>query len=455
MLSFWKLPESEPALISFVGGGGKTSLMMALARALAANGRSVITTTTTRIFTAQMKLAPAAFSEQETGPAQWRQATAAHGWCLVVGRVDGDKAQGVSIERPAQWLAESGVDVVLVEADGSRMRPFKVPADHEPLIPPETTLLVPVVGIQAVNGRIATIAHRPERVVELAQTILAAQPQTVTPDSPLTPMLIAELLTHSQGGLKNAPVKARVMPFINQVETAEQFKQARQIAALVLHSSAIDSVLIGAAQSAIPVLERHERITAVILAAGEGKRMGQTTKQLLTWRQTTVLGQTIANALAGSVHDVIVVTGHEAAAITAVAQAAGVNTVYNPHYATGEMLSSLKMAVAHLPASIQAVLVMLADQPLVGPDIIDQLLSAYWRGEGDLIAPTFGGQRGNPVLIGRAYFGELLALPDGAAPRDLLRRHQNRLHLVPVSSEAILIDLDRPEDYEQAAADLL
>jgi molybdenum cofactor cytidylyltransferase len=107
-----------------------------------------------------------------------------------------------------------------------------------------------------------------------------------------------------------------------------------------------------------------------------------------------------------------------------------------------------------LPAYIQAVLVMLADQPLVGPEIINQLLSAYWRGEGDLIAPTYNGQRGNPVLIGRAYFDDLLALPAGAAPRALLQQYQERLHLLPVHSDAILIDLDRPEEYRQASSRL-
>jgi probable selenium-dependent hydroxylase accessory protein YqeC len=84
-------------------------------------------------------------------------------------------------------VQDPGVDVVLVEADGSRMRPFKVPADHEPPVPPQTTLLVPVVGITAVNQPIAAAAHRPERVVALAQTIPASQPQTITPDSPLRP----------------------------------------------------------------------------------------------------------------------------------------------------------------------------------------------------------------------------------------------------------------------------
>jgi molybdenum cofactor cytidylyltransferase len=93
--------------------------------------------------------------------------------------------------------------------------------------------------------------------------------------------------------------------------------------------------------------------------------------------------------------------------------------------------------------------VMLADQPMIEPEIINQLLQAYWRGEGELIAPTYEGQRGNPVLIGRDYFAELLELPPDGAPRLLLRRHQADLRLVPVSSDSVLRDLDQLEDYQR------
>jgi molybdenum cofactor cytidylyltransferase len=113
------------------------------------------------------------------------------------------------------------------------------------------------------------------------------------------------------------------------------------------------------------------------------------------------------------------------------------------------MLSSLQTAVAQLPEKVTAVLVILADQPLIAADIMDQLLNAFWQGKGDLIAPTFEGRRGNPVLIGRRYFEELLALPDGSAPRHLLQRHADSLYLLPVSSDSILQDLDEMETYER------
>ncbi len=117
--------------------------------------------------------------------------------------------------------------------------------------------------------------------------------------------------------------------------------------------------------------------------------------------------------------------------------------VFKVHATRARSLGIPKQALQH------AMLVMLGDQPLVGPDIIDALLAAYAAGPHGLVAPTYGGRRGNPVIIDRRYFAELLALPPEAAPRALLQHHPDDLLLVEVESDAILHDLDRPEDYER------
>ncbi|MCB8927692.1 MAG: putative selenium-dependent hydroxylase accessory protein YqeC [Ardenticatenaceae bacterium] len=435
--AFHLQPQKE--LIAFVGGGGKTSLLFALGAALP--GRRLLTTTT-RIFAAQMDRAQElifATENTEENEKNIRAALDRANICLVVGEVAGDKAVGVSPELPGRWMAWSDVDFVLVEADGSRMRPIKAPAEHEPVIPPETTLVVPVVGIDALNGRFSQVTHRPEIAAELLNwSVFSDQ---------LSASDVAQLIAHPQGGLKDVPAGARVVPFINKVETAVQLHAARQIAHQLLQTSRIERVIIGAMKLAQPVLEVHQRVTAVILAAGRGKRMGQQTKQLLPWGSSTVLGQTIANVQQTDVHNHLVITGHEAEAVTHIAQAAGVQTVHNPDFATGEMISSLQTAVRALDESVTAVLVVLADQPMIESQTMDLLLEAYWQGHSDLIAPVFAGKRGNPVLIGRRYFDELLALPPTDAPRTLLRRHADKLHLVEVPTDAILRDLDDPQQY--------
>jgi molybdenum cofactor cytidylyltransferase len=426
-------------LVSIVGGGGKTSLMFALAAALP--GRTVVTTTT-RIFAAQMKLAPIVhLFRAGDGKAVFalELGLAEYPYVLVVGEVAGEKASGVPVEIPGRLLARPDVDVVLVEADGSRMRPCKAPADHEPVIPPETTLVVPVAGLDALDGRIVEVAHRPERVAAL--TGLAS-------DDRLTAGALAGLLVHPEGGLKDAPAGARVIPLLNKVENEGQLTAARRVARQMLQSSRVAQVVIGAMKSTQPVKEVHKRVTAVVLAAGRGKRMGET-KQLLPWGEITVLGQTLRNVKGSAVTDWLVVTGYQAAEVERVASAEGVVTVQNPDFERGEMLSSLQTAVRLLSEQCAAVLVVLADQPMIEAETMDEILAAFWKGQSDLVVPVYQGQRGNPVLIGRRYFEELLALPVGAAPRDLVKGYLGKQYLAEVSSGSILRDLDRWEEYER------
>ena len=432
----------QPELIAIVGGGGKTSLMFALAEALPGN---VVITTTTRIFAAQMKLATAVCTTSNLS--QLSHYLAQHGSCLVIGEVEGDKAKGVDPALPGQLLARPDVDYVILEADGSRMRPIKAPAAHEPVIPPDATLVIPVIGIDALDGPLDKVAHRSE----LVRSVISEQ-YSVSSEQ-LSFKDVATLLTHPQGGMKGVPQGARVIPFINKVETAAQLQAARQIVHHTLRPSLLSPlpsplshITIGAIKTPQPIREVQRRVTAVILAAGEAKRMGQM-KQLLTWDNTTVLGQTIQQAKQSLAHDIWLVSGHRAAETEAIAATENIYAIRNTQYATGEMLSSLQTAVAQLPPHTVAILVLLADQPMIEPDTINQLLIAFWQGKGQLIAPTFEGKRGNPVLIGRSHFAELLDLPVGDAPRTLLQKHP--VHLVPVTTDSVLRDLDKPEDYER------
>lgn len=225
---------NPPALVALVGGGGKSSLMFALGRGLP--GR-VVMTTTTRIFAAQMGRAAEVCTLAEEN--WWERLYEFDSSLLVVGGVEGDRARGVPPELPAEMLACSGVDWVVIEADGSRMLPVKAPAAHEPVVPNETSLLVVVVGVDALSGPIREVSHRPERV----STITG-----LTPEETLTPEALATLLTSSQGGLKDAPQAARVAMLINKVESASQLEAARRVAHCVLREPRVERVAIGALQ---------------------------------------------------------------------------------------------------------------------------------------------------------------------------------------------------------------
>ena len=427
---------------AIVGGGGKTSLMFALASQF--NG-TVITTTTTRIFRKQMDLAPTTHSiDPAADPNSFdfdlvNEKLDLYGHCLVYGEVAGEKAHGVPPHIPRLLMEKTNAELIVVEADGSRMRSIKAPADHEPAVPASATVVIPTMGIDAFGQRVVDAAHRPELVAKITN---------LSKEDLLTAEALATILTHPEGGLKNLPANARAVPFINKVESDSQLQSAREIASLVLEKERISRVILGSLRENDKKMEVHRPVAAVVLAAGKSERMGLT-KQLLPWGDRSVIGQTLVNLQRSSINDILVVTGHEAEAVQAAAGVFSVPTIFNPDYEEGEMLTSLQTAVRWLPTKISAVLVMLADQPMVSSEIIDLLLERYWQGDTELIAPVYQGKRGNPVLIGRRFFRELLALKPGLAPRHLLNQHPDKLVLVEANSPAVLQDLDRPEDYER------
>lgn len=197
-------------------------------------GRVVITTTT-RIFVSQMDLAQAVCRLDEEDFED--QLDTFDSSLLVVGQVEGDRALGVSPELPAQWLLRADVDWVVVEADGSRMRPVKAPAAHEPVVPREADLLIAVAGIDALAGPIRDVAHRPELVSAIAGLDASER---------LTPEALAEVLSSPHGGLKNRPELARASLLLNKVETRDQREAARRVARAALVHANVERVVIGA-----------------------------------------------------------------------------------------------------------------------------------------------------------------------------------------------------------------
>ena len=226
------------AVVALVGGGGKTTAMFLLAREVVDRGGRVITTTTTRIFGAQIALAPAHVATAEATRERIAAALADHGHVLVIGPTEAGsgKAEGVSLDlfrRLRAWFP--GV-CLLNEADGSRMRPFKAPADYEPVIPTETTLVVPVVGADVFGQPLdADHVHRPELVSALSGAPLG---------TPITPAIVARVLAHPQGGRKGVPGRARVVVLINKVEALPDRAPARETAERLLREPAIHSVVL-------------------------------------------------------------------------------------------------------------------------------------------------------------------------------------------------------------------
>jgi molybdenum cofactor cytidylyltransferase len=187
-------------------------------------------------------------------------------------------------------------------------------------------------------------------------------------------------------------------------------------------------------------------ISAIILAAGLSKRMGSP-KMVLPWGDDTVLGHVVRVFRSAGVEDVIVVSGGARAAVEEIAIRCGSRVVFNPAYASQGMLGSLQAGVAALPATAEAALIALGDQPQIQRRTIQSILDDYTRTGAPLIVPSYKMRRGHPWLLGRPLWKEFLGLHAPETPRDFLNKHSADIAYVVSASPTILQDLDTPEDY--------
>jgi molybdenum cofactor cytidylyltransferase len=187
-------------------------------------------------------------------------------------------------------------------------------------------------------------------------------------------------------------------------------------------------------------------IAAIILAAGESKRMGQP-KMLMRWGEVTVLEHVLSVFQKAGVEDLVIVLGAEREQIEKIVSQYPIRCVHNEDYTNSEMLSSLQCGLKAMTLQTQATLIGLGDQPQVQEGSVRLICEAHHNTRSELIVPSFQMRRGHPWLVGRTLWGELLNMKAPKSPRDFLNRHTDRIHYVDAKTATILADLDTPDDY--------
>lgn len=189
-------------------------------------------------------------------------------------------------------------------------------------------------------------------------------------------------------------------------------------------------------------------IAAVVLAAGQSRRMGAI-KVNLPWGKTTVLGAVISTLLEAGVEEIIVVIGNHPVQGLPPEVIPRIRFVSNPFAPETEMLVSLQVGLRVMKPEVTAALVVLGDQPQMETAVVRAILEAYHRRKLPLVVPSFQMRRGHPWLVGRALWEEILTSPPRQTLRDFLNRHAAEIDYLPLNRESILQDLDTPEDYER------
>lgn len=186
---------------------------------------------------------------------------------------------------------------------------------------------------------------------------------------------------------------------------------------------------------------------AIILAAGESRRMGEL-KQLLPFGSKTMLECVIEAFSLPKIGQILVVVGHKADQIEARISRTRARTVRNPRYQRG-MFSSVQAGLRALPAGATVVLIGLGDQPRLQRATVELLVDKFDREHHRILIPVHDGRQGHPLLLKASYAPEILAMSESLTLKHFLGAHADDIARMVTDDEGVLIDIDEPADYRR------
>jgi molybdenum cofactor cytidylyltransferase len=248
--------------VAIVGGGGKTTVMYRLADEAVAAGRTAVVGGTTRFTppaTGKMPLVVAVREHEDPAPAVAAALRKSPSITCTTGRGDKGRWLPISMEQAATISGMRDVGLVVLEADGSRNRPFKAPGDSEPVVPSGTTLVLAMVGLDVIGKPLdAASVHRPERVSQISGVAVGDM---------VSASCVASVLLSAEGGRKGVPESARWIPVLNKAE-AERRDVAEEVARLLLEGGAV-AVILTMAASTKPIVAVYRSPAATPTARGD------------------------------------------------------------------------------------------------------------------------------------------------------------------------------------------
>jgi molybdenum cofactor cytidylyltransferase len=192
-------------------------------------------------------------------------------------------------------------------------------------------------------------------------------------------------------------------------------------------------------------------VGAVLLAAGSGSRLGGKPKSLLELGGVPLIRRQLIALSGAGVDEVVVVLGHHAGAIEASVRDFPVTLARNPSPDDGQA-SSVRIGLQALAGKLDAVVVALADQPMINAQDITDLISAFKkRGAAQMVVPRIAGEPGNPVIFEAALRDEWLAGDVNAACRRWREANPERVHWLDTTNSRYRVDIDTPEDLQRFA----
>ncbi|PPR15226.1 MAG: Nicotine blue oxidoreductase [Alphaproteobacteria bacterium MarineAlpha9_Bin3] len=191
---------------------------------------------------------------------------------------------------------------------------------------------------------------------------------------------------------------------------------------------------------------KNYNISSIILAAGQSNRMQNINKLLIKIKNKSMIQKIIESSLESMINNTVVVLGHDSENLLKLLNNKNITTIINKEYKNGQS-SSLQAGISALPEDCDAAIILLADMPDITPSIINQLIVNYNPSENkSIIIPTYKNKRGNPVLIDREFFPDILLINGDKGAKDIIKANKKYIKEIPQKESFVLKDIDTKED---------
>ena len=420
-------------LISITGGGGKTTSMFRLARELLKYDKKVLVATTTAI----MKPDENEYHKLYlTDKIDYRTIKASTGITVLGSKVNEDnKMIGIEKEIIDEIFKSNIFDYIIVEADGSKRKPIKAPASHEPVIPSLTTKTIGIIGMDCVGQKI--YEENVHRAILFSQITDSKIGDTIDEN------IIYNLIVSPEGIFKNSPVNSQKYIILNKVETKSRKMVSQKVKSKIISNKVdIKNIIIGS-------MGRETNIAGIIMASGFSRRM-KTDKLLLKLGDKMVLEKVIESCKKSNLEDIIVVYRKDE--IRDLANRYNLRAVLNEKADEGQS-ASIKLGVSNIEKDTKGMMFIVGDQPHLDSLTIDTIIDEFEDNQEKIIIPIYDGKKGNPTIFPISLKEELSALTGDVGGKEVINDNLDRVKYIEVKNHKAGIDMDTVEEYEKLKGD--
>jgi molybdenum cofactor cytidylyltransferase len=442
-------------VVAFVGAGGKTSLMLNQAEELFKAGIKVAVTTTTKIGTKELPQNKPSELIIETDNELLLSKTKAvidqHKIPVIVSGIDNthDRLLGIDKQTADLLAREKAIQVLLIEADGARRKPFKIPMPHEPVVPKSVNKLCIIVGLDALGLEITE---------ENFYNTTGMQELGALLGEPLSPQLLRGLFLHPTGYLRFKADNRKLYLVLNKAEKFRGDLELQELTVELFHNS-LEKIIVTSTVTepivrSIPDNNNH-RLTGIVLAAGMSSRFNGV-KQLAKINEKSLIYHVTKHALESNLDDVIMVMGYKynevKSSLGELIDNNKLSIMHNKNYTDG-MGSSIIIGLETSLGRSDAVMLILGDQPNITTEILNKLIDAYRHSVAKLCVPmivTPGNVRpGNPVILNQRLFPELVKITGDIGARDVVKKNLDYAKHVEFIGEESQFQINTNADLEK------